>query len=95
MLKLFKRNNPSGLSAVEAGQVYMPAKHIEMREIERCFARVFSSDDGQKIIGYLQSVTFQRALGMEATDSHLRHIEGQRALVAKMLRLIDRGRHGA
>ena len=92
MLKLFKRNKFSSASAIEAGQVYIPAQHYDAREIERCFARVFSSDDGQKIIGYLQTLTFQRAMPAEATDALLRHSEGQRALVAKMLRLIERGR---
>lgn len=64
----------------------------DLKEVERSFARIFASDDGQRVMAYLQSVTFQRALGAEATHSQLRHLEGQRALVASMLRLIARGR---
>lgn len=62
------------------------------QDIERVFARLFSSDDGQKVLAHLQVMTFSRAYGPDATDQTLRYAEGQRALVANILRLIDRGR---
>ncbi|MBI1301332.1 MAG: hypothetical protein GC137_06700 [Alphaproteobacteria bacterium] len=64
----------------------------ELREIEKAFARLFSSEDGQKVLSHLQSVTFERALGAASPDQHLRYVEGQRSLVATILRLIDRGK---
>lgn len=70
----------------------LPEK-MEMREIEKSFARLFSTEDGQRVLGHLQGITFQRALGALSADEELRYTEGQRALMAKILRLIDRGRN--
>lgn len=62
------------------------------QDIERAFARVFSTDDGRAVLAHLQVMTFARAHGPDAPDQSLRYAEGQRALVANILRLIDRGR---
>lgn len=64
----------------------------EVREIEKCFARLFSTDDGQRVLSHLQVITFNRALGPDSADQQLRYLEGQRSMVATILRLIDRGR---
>ena len=65
---------------------------LEQKEVERAFARLFTSDDGQKVLAWLQTMTFNRAQGSNTTEEQLRHVEGQRAMVATILRLIDRGR---
>lgn len=65
---------------------------LEQRDIEHAFARVFSSDDGKKVLAWLQVMTFHRSAGASSTDEQLRHMEGQRSLVASILRMIDRGR---
>ena len=65
---------------------------LEQREIEHCFARLFSTDDGKKALAWLQVMTFHKVQGITSTDEHLRYAEGQRSLVASILRLIDRGR---
>lgn len=72
----------------------MDASKVEQREMEKIFARMFSSDEGKKALAYLQMITFCRALGPNSSDTELRHLEGQRAMVATILRLIDRGRQG-
>lgn len=89
---LFKK--PLPLSAVERGAVYAPSLPgtSETADVERAFARVFSTEDGQKVLAYLQVITFQRAYGPSTPDEQLRHVEGQRSLMATILRLIDRGR---
>lgn len=74
-------------------EVPCPPK-VEMREIEKSFACVFASEDGKRVLSHLQAVTFCRALGAESSDQSLRYAEGQPALVAAILRLIDRGRAG-
>jgi hypothetical protein len=66
----------------------------EARDIERLYARLFSSEDGRRVLAHLQAVTFGRALGPASPDAQLRHMEGQRAMVATILRLVDRGRQG-
>lgn len=64
----------------------------EAAAIEACFARLFSSEDGKQVLGYLHAMVFDRTLGPDASDSTLRYQEGQRAFLALILRLIDRGK---
>lgn len=91
---MFNRKTNTLNDAKEAGFVYLPpiSCQVEQREVERAAARLFSTDDGQRVLSYLQTVTFCRALGADSADAQLRYMEGQRALVAAILRLIDRGR---
>ncbi len=97
MFDWLKPEAPLPISAVERGLVHSPPdpNKTEMREIEKAFARLFASHDGQKVLAHLQVTTFQRALGPGSSDEHLRYLEGQRAMVATILRLIDRGRKPA
>lgn len=67
---------------------------LEQREIERLFARLFSTEDGKTVMSYLQHITFERVLGANTTDEQLRYAEGQRALLSNISRLIERGRNG-
>lgn len=84
------------LDLTQKGAVYTipDPRKFEMREIERAFARLFATEDGQKVLAHLQVITFQRALGASTPDEQIRYAEGQRALMATILRLIDRGRNG-
>lgn len=65
---------------------------MEQKEMDRCFARLFSSEDGKKVLAWIQVITFHRVAGAGTTDDELRYREGQRALVANILRMIDRGK---
>ena len=65
---------------------------LEQREIERCFTRLFATEDGKKVLAWLQVMTFQKVQGAGSSDDQLRYSEGQRSLMASILRLIDRGR---
>lgn len=91
----FKKAQPLPISAAEKGLVYSPYEpnKMEARDVERAFTRLFLSEDGQKVLAHLQTITFQRALGPDVNDGELRYVEGQRAMIATILRLIDRGRH--
>lgn len=62
------------------------------REVEIAFARCFSGDDGARVLNHLHAITLDRALGPDADDRTMRHLEGQRALVLHLRTLIDRGR---
>lgn len=64
-------------------------------DIARCFARCFGSEDGIRALAHLRALTLDRALGPQASDAQLRHLEGQRALVSLILALTARGRSGA
>jgi hypothetical protein len=65
----------------------------EQKDIERSFARLFSTEEGKKVLAWLQVMTFHRTGGANQTDEQLRHMEGQRSLMASILRMIDRGKN--
>ncbi|MEQ9683955.1 MAG: hypothetical protein RLO49_14715, partial [Rhodospirillales bacterium] len=60
----------------------------------RLAARCFRGADGAALLAYLKALTLDRALGPDATDAALRHLEGQRHLVRHLSHLIDLGRAG-
>lgn len=68
------------------------SSRMERDDIAKAYARVFSSEDGKKVLSHLQSVAFMRAYSAESTDEQIRYAEGQRALVATMMRLVNSGR---
>lgn len=94
MFNVFKTEELPPVSDAEKGLVHKPYEpgRVEQREIEKAFARLFATDDGQKVLSHLQVITFHRALGPTSPEEQLRYLEGQRSLVATILRLIDRGR---
>ncbi|HBC08186.1 MAG TPA: hypothetical protein DC046_11490 [Rhodospirillaceae bacterium] len=60
----------------------------------RLAARCFRGTDGIALMAYLKALTLDRALGPDAADAALRHLEGQRHLVRHLSHLIDLGRAG-
>ncbi|MCP5367665.1 MAG: hypothetical protein H6907_11455 [Hyphomicrobiales bacterium] len=64
------------------------------RELAGAFARCLRGRDGERVLGHLRALTRDRALGPGAPDAVLRHLEGQRQLVAHVLALVERGRQG-
>lgn len=88
---MFSKNTP--LNEADTSLIY--ASHVsklEQKEMDRCFARLFSSEDGKKVLAFLQLITFHRAAGVNTSDDQLRYMEGQRSMVATILRMIDRGK---
>lgn len=63
-----------------------------LREVEVAFARCFARREGAVVLDYLRRTTLERALGPDASEAALRHLEGQRQLVARIAALIERGR---
>ncbi|MBC6444294.1 MAG: hypothetical protein GDA50_02515 [Alphaproteobacteria bacterium GM202ARS2] len=61
-------------------------------DMARLAARLFSSDDGEQMLHYLDSLTYRRVLAADCPCRVLRHLEGQRFLVAHLRALIARGR---
>lgn len=60
-------------------------------ELAGAFARCFAGIDGRRALAHLRALTLDRHLGPAAPDAALRHLEGQRALVAHILALVVRG----
>lgn len=64
-------------------------------DLAHVFARCFRGEEGVKVLRYLKSTTHSRILGPSASDALLRHMEGQRQLVAHIISLVEHGRgHG-
>ncbi len=51
-------------------------------EISKNVAQVFSTPTGQEVLKYLRSVTIELVNGPNISTEELRHLEGQRYLVA-------------
>lgn len=64
---------------------------IDARDFARSVARCFSSPDGRRVLRHLRAITLDRSLAPGATDSMLRHLEGQRSLVVYLISLSARG----
>jgi len=92
MFHYLRRNSMTGDESDKNLIYTVQSSRLEQKDIERAFARLFSTEDGKKVLGYLQMLSFHKAMAPSAPDEQLRHMEGQRALVATILRLIDRGR---
>lgn len=63
-----------------------------MKEIEQNFARAFSTSAGAAVLAHLRKITIERVLGPNASDSELRGLEAQRALVHLIENMIERGK---
>lgn len=73
----------------------LPAENLEDdKALALAAARCFRGADGDRVLAYLRAITLERALGPGAPDTLLRHLEGQRQLVAHITMLVTRGRDG-
>ena len=64
------------------------------RETLLAYARCFSGTEGERVLNHLRAQTLERAMGPEAPNRLLRHVEGQRQLVTIIERLVHRGQSG-
>jgi len=62
-------------------------------EIDSIFCAVFKGASGEKALNYLKNMTLNRVLPASATDSELRQREGQREIVAHIIRRVENGRN--
>jgi 3-oxoacyl-[acyl-carrier-protein] synthase III len=70
----------------------VPAAAEPIDDVARAFAHCFRGGAGAVVLEHLRRVFLDRRLGPSATDAELRHVEGQRSVVAYVLALIERGR---
>lgn len=65
------------------------------RDLAQVFERCLGGEEGVKVLKHLKFITHSRVLGPAASDALLRHMEGQRQLVAYIISLVEHGRgHG-
>jgi hypothetical protein len=68
-----------------------PSVKTDPSDEEKSFARIFAGADGNIVLAHLRKITSERALGPHVTCGELRHLEGQRYLVAHIHALAARG----
>lgn len=66
-----------------------------MEKLEHIYAKTFSCATGAAVLEHLRKITIERIMGPNATESELRTVEGQRALVHQIEQLVLRGRENA
>ena len=86
------RTNPEGWAWLEPGATQ---DDEEAHRLARAFAACFAGADGALAQAHLERVFLDRRLGPRASDAELRHLEGQRSVVAHIRTLVARGRAGA
>lgn len=84
----------NGWSWFEPQEIETAEAETEIHETSRAFARAFAGKHGQTALDHLKLMTAGRFLGPDAPDAMLRHLEGQRHLVAYIEGLVERGRSG-
>ena len=62
-----------------------------MKDIEKQYARVFSTPAGKQVLNHLRSITNERVLGPNIQDTELRWWAGQKALVHQIEMMIKKG----
>lgn len=60
-------------------------------EIEKNYVKTFNTPAGEKVLEHLRGITIERFLGANASESELRGLEAQRALVHQIESMIKRG----
>lgn len=63
------------------------------RRLNEAFAAIFAGENGRVALDYLRSITVLNVTGPAVSDAQLRHLEGQRFLVALIERRLDHGRN--
>lgn len=66
-----------------------PRRKEEDEKISKDVAALFRGDAGKEVLRYLRSVTLDAVAGGGISDGELRHLEGQRFIVALIERRIQ------
>jgi len=57
-------------------------------------ARCLGTPQGERLLSYLRRITLERRLAPDCSEAELRHLEGQRHLLAHIEALVQRGQEG-
>lgn len=69
-------------------------QQVDKDDVDRLYQRVFGSDDGQKLLTHLRSMTIEQPTWYPGEDaSHGYAREGQNSLVREIERRINRARN--
>jgi len=65
---------------------------IKQQQIDTDFAVVFASEQGKKVLEYLESITVNATVSPQTPSSNLWHLEGQRYLLNLIKLRIKKGK---
>jgi hypothetical protein len=65
------------------------------RDLNRIAAQIFATPSGDLLLAWLKRITVNNVQGPAVTDAHLRHLEGQRYIVALVQQRIEHGKRNA
>ena len=87
--------NPSGWDGLQTVDPEIAEKQqVDKDDIDRLYLRVFTSDDGAKLLTHLRSLTIEQPSWYPGEDaSHGYAREGQNSLVREIERRIKRARN--
>ena len=68
-----------------------PRSKEEDKIISQNINSLFKTPNGQEVLKYLKSVTIEAVSGSNISDAELRHLEGQRYIVALIVKRINHG----
>ena len=66
-----------------------PRSKANDEKISKDIRSAFRTPNGQQVLKYLRSITIEAVTGPAASDAELRHLEGQRYLVALIVKRIN------
>ncbi len=66
-----------------------PRSKDEDERISKNIMSLFNTPNGIEVLKYLKSITIEAVSGANISDAELRHLEGQRYLVALMVKRIN------
>ncbi len=87
--------NPDGWEGLQAAAPDVnKSQQVDKDDVDRLYLRVFGSDDGQKLLTHLRSLTIEQPTWYPGEDaSHGYAREGQNSLVREIERRIKRARN--
>jgi hypothetical protein len=65
------------------------------RDLNKIAAQIFATPGGEQLLAWLKRITVNNVQGPAVTDATLRHIEGQRYVVALLQQRIQHGQRNA
>jgi len=66
-----------------------PRSKEKDEQISKVIESVFKTPNGMEMLKYLKSITIEAISGANISDAELRHLEGQRYLVALIVKRIN------
>jgi hypothetical protein len=65
------------------------------RDLNKIAAQIFATPGGEQLLAWLKRITVNNVQGPAVSDAELRHIEGQRYVVALLQQRIQHGQRNA